>query len=173
MSFQLEYKRIGGFEAYGNTTLGVQIYAGGDLPKDMDHEIIWRAIYKAEDLIKNALYERQIAEDPKSEEQAKKEREQILGCFPEDMKIFVEEIPNGYGDMYYLKHLPWFIVTTPKGRIKIGWRKRVIEIDWSDSPIKEDSEDLFDDEDVTKGHKSIHAWSVDKAKEYIAKILAD
>ena len=86
--------------------------------------------------------------------------------------IYIEEIPNGYCNRACCRHLPWFIVTTTVGRIKIGWRKRVIEIDWSDTKGTAEAETLFAAEDVTKGTRYIHAWSVEKAKSYVAAIMS-
>jgi hypothetical protein len=122
-----------------------------------------------ESIIKS-LREESIRLDPQSKIDATKEREGIISLFG-DRAIFVEEIPNGYCSEYCCKHLPWFVITTNKGRIRIGWRKRVINIDWSDSVIKEDSKTLFPGEDVTKIDKTIHAWSYEKAKEYIDLLL--
>ena len=79
-------------------------------------------------------------------------------------------IPNEYCSCE--KCASWYIVSTPDGDIKIGWRKRVINIEWMDNykAFKE----MFKSDDVTKGfgqygdnEKSIHAWSIDKAKEYL------
>lgn len=65
---------------------------------------------------------------------------------------------------------PWYLAQvgdiTP---ITIGWRKRVINIDWEESG--KDLSGLFESEDVTKGAGHIHAWGYDKATEYLAKIL--
>lgn len=65
---------------------------------------------------------------------------------------------------------PWYRVQvddlTP---FTIGWRKRVISIDWSETTV--DLLHLFEGEDVTKERHLIHAWSYDKASEYLAKIL--
>lgn len=109
---------------------------------------------------------------PDEIEATKKEREDILALFG-DRTIFVEEIPNGYSTQY---GRPWFVVTTRVGRIKIGWRKRVINIDWSETVGKVKAEELFKDETTTKGDSYdnyfyIHAWSYEKAKEYLDKIL--
>jgi hypothetical protein len=111
-----------------------------------------------------------ISINPQSKIDAINEKTGIINCFG-DRVIFVEQIPNGYDDSYYSKHLPWFVVTTTKGRIKIGWRKRVICIDWCDSIIKESAEALFPNEDVTKYEKLIHAWGYEKATEYINVLL--
>jgi len=78
---------------------------------------------------------------------------------------------------------PWFNVNTEFGTIKIGWRKRVINIDW-DSPessviktmnargkfLQKKILPLFEDENVTKGDSGIHAWGWEKAQEYLTKI---
>ena len=124
--------------------------------------------------IQDVIEEESIRIDPKSAIDAAKEKEDILNLFG-DNKIFVEEIPNGYCSRYCCKHLPWFIVTTKAGRIKLGWRKRVIEIDWSDSICKTTAKELFPEENVTKGDFEnpfyIHAWGLEKAQEYINNLL--
>lgn len=122
-----------------------------------------------ENIVKS-IQEETIKLDPKSKQDAQEERFGIISLFGSRL-IFVDEIPNGYCSEYCCKHLPWFIVTTTKGRIKIGWCKRVINIDWSDSTIKETSTNLFPDEDVTKFDKTIHAWGYEKAQEYINILL--
>lgn len=124
------------------------------------------------DKIVSSVHKRTIQLSPESAEQAKTEKEGILLLFG-DRSIFVEEIPNGYCSDYCCEHLPWFIVTTNKGRIKIGWRKRVINIDWSDSIVlTSKAEELFPNENVTKGDYYIHAWGYEKAKEYIDILLS-
>jgi len=121
--------------------------------------------------IKKALHEESIHIDPESKIFADKEKSEIISLFG-DSVIYIEEIPNGYCTDYCCKHLPWFIITTSKGRIKIGWRKRVIYIDWSDTIIKENADIIFPYEDVTKFDKVIHAWGCDKAKEYLNLLLS-
>jgi len=86
--------------------------------------------------------------------------------------IFVEEIPNGYCSDWCCRHLPWFIVTTTIGRFKIGCRKRVISIDWSETVGTGMANELFENEDVTKSDQSIHAWSMDDARRYIEVVIA-
>ena len=58
---------------------------------------------------------------------------------------------------------PWFWVETPKGRIKIGWRKRVINIDWAKTALGATGSDIVEDPRVTHGHTYVHAWGPDKA----------
>ena len=103
-------------------------------------------------------------------EEAIAERVSLLSVFPQP--IFVETIPNGYCSSYCCKYRPWFVVTTVKGRITIGWRKRVIEINWTDSTIDQSASELFPGEDVTKTEKLIHAWGYEKAKYYIQQLMA-
>jgi hypothetical protein len=86
-----------------------------------------------------------------------------------DRPIYVEQIPNEYGPY----GAPWLVVTTNIGRIKLGWRKRVINIDWSQTIVKTEAEELFKEEEVTKGYSGefyVHAWGYEKAKKYIDKI---
>lgn len=119
---------------------------------------------------KNDLHEESLRLDPEEKLRAVKEKAEIISLFG-NREIFIEEIPNGYCSRYCCKHLPWFIITTNKGRIKIGWRKRVIHIEWTDTIIKENAEKMFPNEDVTRFDKVIHAWGPEKAKEYINLLL--
>lgn len=83
----------------------------------------------------------------------------------------VEVVNNQYsGDVFYYKY-PWVIVTTEKGPLKIGWRKRVINLDWSESDIKSNGEVLFSEEKTTKGDRYVHCWGYNKAAEYIKKLI--
>lgn len=84
--------------------------------------------------------------------------------------IHVELIDNEYCSQSCCYHLPWIMVTTPKGRIKLGWRKRVINIDWSESDINLDGNEIFKDEKVTTSDRSVHAWGYEKAIEYLKKL---
>jgi hypothetical protein len=116
--------------------------------------------------------------DPELEKKKFEEKMAILRLFPEELQMYVEEIPNGYCSRPCCYHKPWFIVTTPqKGRITIGWRKSVIAIDWKDSAIKEKAEVIFPKEEVypgcavTKVDWMIHAHGEEKAREYIKVLL--
>lgn len=60
-----------------------------------------------------------------------------FGVFP------VSYVQNGY----WTTGLPWVRVKTPWGAIVMGWRKRVIDLDWTDT--KCDVGNLFASEDVT------------------------
>ena len=122
------------------------------------------------DKLVKAMHGETASNDPEIREEASEQRAEILALFG-NKTIFVEEIPNEYCDCYRCKQLPWFLITTKKGRIKIGWRKRVIYIDWNESTIKETAEELFPGEDTTKYDKVIHAWGYEKAREYIDKLL--
>ena len=86
--------------------------------------------------------------------------------------IHVETIDSEYCSESCCYKFPWIIVTTSKGRIKLGWRKRVMNLDWSESDITVMGEILFKGEETTKGEKYIHCWSKDKAIEYLKKLNA-
>ncbi len=149
-------------------SLGIEIRVIGSKLPDLDRDNIQREVYNACKNIQNEIKSTIIELDPKTP-QEKVKNAQLTKLF--DSPIFVEEIPNEYCSDWCCRHLPWFIVTTTIGRFKIGWRKRVISINWEDTINTKTAEELFPDEDVTKGEKSIHAWSEDKAQEYIKKIF--
>jgi hypothetical protein len=65
---------------------------------------------------------------------------------------------------------PWYLAQVGEGAVlKIGWRKRVIHIDWS--ATQKDLSLLFEGEDVTKSRSYIHAWGYEKAAAYLAKLV--
>lgn len=64
------------------------------------------------------------------------------------------------------KDSPWWLVETPFGLIKIGWRKRVISIDWEAIKFR----GIITEDDVTKTDTMVHAWSYVKAIEYLINL---
>ena len=93
---------------------------------------------------------------------------QIMELIYEDGLTF-DLLPNGYCNQPCYAHKPWFLCHTPDGDIKIGWRKRVISIEWKEN-FKPFDMSIFDSENVTKWERGIHAWGKNKAYEYIKKV---
>jgi hypothetical protein len=89
----------------------------------------------------------------------------LAGIKPERMW----ELANGYwpdAPTYDDVRTPWWLAQTSIGLIRIGWRKRVLEIDWSaTSTLVTVTED-----DVTKGLTMVHAYSQAKAVEYLTSL---
>lgn len=76
-------------------------------------------------------------------------------------------IPNEYCRCFLCT--PWYEVRSPgyKGFIKVGWRKRVIVLDWSANGAL-----LWATlDDVTKGPNFVHAWGYAKMSEYLKALL--
>lgn len=69
---------------------------------------------------------------------------------------------------------PWFQMTTVAGEITIGWRKRVISIEWTGrnaDGIPRAADNLFDDLGViTHEPGLVHAWSEENAIAYLRRI---
>ena len=148
----------------GNMEFEINLSLNRELTKTDEQNI-----NKIGDLLREALYTESIKNNLEIKLNAKVETEKLIALFPN--KIFIQEIPNEYSNDAYYQMFPWLLITTNKGPIKIGWRKRVIEIDWSNTIIDKLADDLFPDEDVTKSNSYIHAWSYEKAQEYINKLL--
>lgn len=92
-------------------------------------------------------------------ENVKKTKQQMLAVFT----LAEIEVLESYNiENEYSGDSPWLLASTKYGLIKIGWRKRVINIDWSNTKIKY----LVEDE-VTKDSDMAHAWSYNKAVEYL------
>lgn len=161
-------KRVHSYSGFGGISgfFEMEIYI--NIPRELTVNDV-SIIGEYADKIRNAINSETHSLNPDVVKEVKVEKSQLISLFG-DKKIYVSAIPNGYEpENGYYKLFPWYIVTTEKGHIKIGWRKRVILIDWTDSDIA--GEIMFPDEDVTKGEKYIHAWGYEKAQEYIDKLL--
>lgn len=166
----MEYKTIFKSESFGRYGgFGIEILVASTKMPNLKSDAITTATYKAAGLVSAEVQAAIVADNQEAMTQAKVEKQQLLALFPE--KIFVEEIPNGYCHDWCCRHLPWFIVTTEIGHFKIGWRKRVIQIEWDKTIGTKTAEKLFPDESVTKGKKYIHAWNLEDAKKYISIII--
>ncbi len=167
-----EYTLLEGFQQFGSGgKLGIKIMIAGDRLPDDEHNDKLRSIaYQALEQLKDEVIHQRILADPVEMEIAANERRMLLECF-ETESVFVSTLPNGYCPRGCCKHRPWFRVTTSVGHFTIGWRKRVINIDWSDTVGTGNGEDLFKGEDTTVGTKYVHAWGYEKAKEYVEKII--
>ena len=165
----MDYKTLSKVESFGKNGLGIEINVGGDNLPDLKDKDIYNAVDEAMGSITAAIRLAMAKVDPKTLVATKRNAE-LLKLFPE--KIFVKELPNGYCRDWCCKHLPWFEVITEIGVFIIGWRKRVIQLDWSGTLNDSDADTLFPDESTTKYGRSIHAWSESKAKEYIEKIIS-
>lgn len=78
----------------------------------------------------------------------------------------IYELPNEYWPEAYVvqrAESPWWLVSTEMGNIKIGWRKRVISINWEETGV----ECIVTDDDVTKGKFMVHAYSHAAAVKYL------
>jgi hypothetical protein len=167
------YKPFGGFEQSSELgSLGMKIFIKIDRElTEEDKKTAW----EIRDLFESRVHKETLRLDPKTSDRALIERAEIINLFPSP--IFVEEIPNGYCSRYCCAFKPWFVVTTHKGRIKIGWRKRVIHLEWTDSVIKGRAKDIFPKEEAWPGYettqydKVIHAHGYEPAAAYIKRLL--
>ena len=79
------------------------------------------------------------------------------------------ELANGYWPLapdYDSVRRPWWLVQTSIGLIRIGWRKRVMSIDWDATEVRA----VVTREQVTKGETMVHAYSMAKAVEYLTSL---
>lgn len=87
----------------------------------------------------------------------------------------VRLVPNRYWgpiDEHDFFPEPWAIIETCRGPIRIGWRKRVISIDWgfASSSIEADGNQVVGGDDVTASDRMCHAWGIDKAIVYLRRL---
>jgi hypothetical protein len=76
------------------------------------------------------------------------------------------ELQNKYWNTYPAPTGPWWLAMTPYGPIEIGWRKRVISIDWTDTKARV----IVTEDQVTKDETCVHAYTYAKCVEYLTKL---
>jgi hypothetical protein len=161
-------------ESWGGTggkgNFGVEIRVAVDRPLNDNDD---RVAYKIADQIEDGIMRESVRIDPEQQKERDAEHKHFVEMFPENMVILAEPIPNQYCSRYCCEMSPWYKVTTPKGIVTLGWRKRVISIEWEPRVSGcIGAETLFPGENVTKDGFLIHAYGYDKAKQYLALILA-
>ena len=160
----MKYEQLYKSESWGDKfSYGIEINIANPTK---DSQSVKDAVYKAAELISEAIRRDFYAVDRESQNDAILQKVKLLACFGNE-PIYVKPIPNGYCSRACCEHLPWFLVTTKIGVIKIGWRKRVINIDWSETEVRK----IISDDDVTKDETMIHAWAYEKAAEYLGVLL--
>lgn len=82
--------------------------------------------------------------------------------------IFIEKIPNEYDKA--MGYMPWVMVTTQIGHFKVGWRKRVLVLNWTKTLVHDFAERIFPKENVTKDDCEIHCWGYEKLQEYLTTV---
>lgn len=159
-----EYVQLYRHESWSSEgTFGLKILTHGfDKSDEAD-----RAARKAADDLLNALHLIRVKNDPERQKARIATIRDLLSCF--SGPIWHQEVKNQYCSKLCCWHLPWLSVITTAGPVTIGWRKRVISISW-DTATADEAEKLFPDEEVTKFDRTIHAWSLQKATEYLQKI---
>jgi len=163
----MEMQNIFFSHAYGtHGQIKLEINLGTTAPIDLSR--LRTELFTPIRKIQGAITEEIIKSDPSTPSKIN-ENLKLLSCFP--CMIYHEELPNGYCKDTCCKHLPWFRVTTHIGHFTIGWRKRVIHLEWTDTRNIIPSEELFSEEEVTKFDRVIHAWSLDQARNYVKKII--
>lgn len=91
----------------------------------------------------------------------------MINSFPHGRRLGKKKKKNKISSKIQLKKIksisPWWLVETKYGTIKIGWRKRVIEIDWSATDLRK----IIHNQDITKTETMIHAYGYAVAITYL------
>lgn len=106
------------------------------------------------------------------EAEAKKMVEKLKAVFllaDIEIKSF-HQLPNGYCGDQCCSHRPWGLAETKYGLIKIGWRKRVISIEWpTEAEVNGKNVKSKDEEWITHWEAGVHAYGWAKAVEYLSE----
>lgn len=161
-----DYKNGACIESWGDRfRIGVHIQIAGIPVSDEDGYLCMR---HAESL-KLELLTAQVKRDPEVAKQKQEVVSRLSACFPEP--IHVRQVPNEYCGQWCCEHLPWLIVTTKRGAFKIGWRKRVISLDWSGSDVAATAEAWISRPSLVTCSSGNNAWSYEDAARYVAAVL--
>lgn len=82
------------------------------------------------------------------------------------------ELANGYWPRspdYDDVRDPWWLFQTEIGLVQIGWRKRVMHIQWDACEVRA----VVTEDEVTKENYYVHAYSTEKAVEYLKALRTE
>ena len=158
------YVQLYSHEQWGAGFLGLKVFVKMSRPVDSEVDRISAEVNQ----ILHKLQHNTAMKDPELPERQRRMRDELLSLFPSP--VYAKQIPNQYCSQPCCYGRPWFEVTTSVGLFVVGWRKSVLVVDWSGTDVTLLADKLFPDEAVTKIGRLIHAWSYDKAREYIEKI---
>ena len=166
-----------GIEAYGgNGSFEGQVHIVSEKYEALDSETKNKISYNGNKLLGVIRYQIEI-EWAKTFEHAKRKAHvmELTQLFTDAgfEVVYVKEIDNQYSNDACYYAYPWVVVTTRGGPITLGWRKRVLKLDWAESDITADGRELFKDESTTKDERYVHCWGKDKAVEYLKKLLME
>jgi hypothetical protein len=156
----LEWEKVGNFGSFG---IKIQV-ASDHFDLTTDEKV---ALNRAAEMIEDAFCAESTRRDPLIKDKVIDERARLVALF--QGAVLVDAIPNQYSQSWYYRNLPWYRVATSVGYFDIGWRKRVISISWDRGP---EAREIFPEADVTKIGRTIHAWSYEDAREYVARVCA-
>jgi hypothetical protein len=90
----------------------------------------------------------------------------------------VHQLPNGYCGDLCCPQRPWMLAETKYGLIKIGWRKRVISIEWPKELNIHGNDTLPKDEQksdtscgTTSWENGVHAWGWGNAVNQMTNLV--
>ncbi len=166
---------------------GVQVFLTCDvkqLPEEQKTKMT-HLLYGVTDKLSDALQDIGYLADPERPKRLADHVNHLKLAFAEARMspIYIEEVPNEYCPRPCC--LPWHVVTTPLGHFKVGWRKRVLVLDWSRlrpavqaaiivpaEPKHGGSVSIFAGESTTQSQGDIHCWGYEKLDEYLKRIAA-
>lgn len=68
---------------------------------------------------------------------------------------------------YFGLRTPWYLAMTDWGPIKVGWRKRVLSINWETTMIRK----IVTEHAVTKSDVMVHAYKYEDAVSYLKELV--
>ena len=85
-----------------------------------------------------------------------------------------KEMPNRYCGPLCCPHKVWLTVATRFGEFVIGWRKRVINIEWGVTSIRVPEsifEKMLSNMNITHDETFVHAYSYEDAAQYLTAVI--
>jgi len=153
----------------GPDSLGVAVTTSRQLTKEEGY-IVSDAI----DNIIDEIFRLRVSRDPEMQNKRVLVLANLRQCLLDNKVVTApKEVPNTYCSRYCCWHKPWLsFEETPIGPLTIGWRKRVIQITWTDVILKKTPMEILPEETVTKEHGLIHAYSYEDATKYLGRLFS-
>lgn len=155
----------------------VRIEVSGPSIDPDEHGAAFARVVQAE-RVYHDLWSEIVRSDPETRLASAEHVEGLKAAFGPVPYYALTPLPNGYCSRPCCYGRPWAKFHTTAGDVVMGWRKRVLVVDWTSSDFGKTAEDVYaagvllSSGGVSHGERYIHVNSTEEARKVVVFLFA-